>query len=211
MKKRFLMGMLLLAGSVSAKELLNLNINDTIADRKSIPTLVEGSALVKSDADGRKFIEMRGKNFRSLRFKQEKILNPAGGKIKFSFRPYFTVKKPGWTVASILSLYGTKTAPDAGLHITTTHHKGKYFFNIGARDWYGKRVVRGIEYTLEANRWYQAEISWDYSGVTVKLDDQTVKLKAAMPLKFGDNPIFSLGSPVPDVDISDLVISDKNL
>ena len=204
------MGALLLCSALPGKELLNLNIDDTVIDRKSVPALMEGAALCKTDPDGRKFIELRGKAFRSLFFSREKILNPAGGSVKFSFRPYFTEKKAGWTVASLLSLYG-KSEPESGLHLTTTHHKDKYYFNIGTFDWYGKKVRRGIEYTFVPGKWYDVEVSWDYSGVTVRLDDQSVKLPAAMPMKFGDNPRFAIGSPVPDADIADLVISDKNL
>lgn len=199
-----------MAASLGAAETFRLDADDTIVDRKSLPILLTGKAVRKVDAAGKGAIQLRGKNFRTFQIPNDgKIINPYGGKISFRFKPYFTVKKPGdaWTVYPILSLYSSE--PKSGFHLNLTHHKGEYTFSFMSFDAGKKQCSRGLKLKFVPDRWYDAAVSWDDTGIEMTLDDQKFFIRSNGALRIGNNKFFTIGSGNPDIEVMDFVISDS--
>ena len=96
MKKLFTTVIAAAALTAGAAETFRLDVDDTIIDRKSMPILLKGRAVRKVGADGKGAIQLRTNKFVPFQLPNDgRIINPAGGKISFRFKPYFTVKAPG--------------------------------------------------------------------------------------------------------------------
>lgn len=211
MKKLFITAIAAAALTAGAAETFRLDADDTIIDRKSMPILLKGRAVRKIGTDGKGAIQLRTNRFVPFQLPNDgKIINPAGGKISFRFKPYFSVKQPGdaWSVYPILSIYSSEDK--SGLYITLTHHKGIYRYSFRTFDRNKKQCSQSIAFEFIPDHWYNAEIAWDDSGIEMTIDKQRDFIRGDGPFRIGNNKFFSIGGIGSDMEIADFVISDNN-
>lgn len=210
MKKFFVTAIAAAALTAGAAETFRLDANDTIIDRKSLPVLLKGRAVRQVGADKKGAIQMRTKKFIPFQLPNDgKIINPAGGRISFRFRPYFTSKLPGnaWSVYPVLSIYSSEQK--SGLYISLTHHKGIYRYAFRTFDRNKKQCSQSIEFKFTPGQWYESEISWDETGIEIKVGDHRDFIRGVGPYRIGNNKFFTIGGAGSDMEIADFVISDN--
>ena len=211
MKKLFITAIAAATFAAGAAETFRLDADDTIIDRKSLPVLLKGRAVRQVSSDGKAAIQLRSNKFIPFQVANDgKIINAAGGKISFCFKPYFTKKLPGeaWTVYPIVSLYSSEQK--SGFYITLTHHKGIYRYAFRTFDSNKKQCSQSIEFKFTPGQWYTSEVAWDDTGIEIKIGEHREFIRGTGPYRIGNNKFFSIGGIGSDMEIADFVISDNN-